>query len=649
MKNKILIKRGYLIGGTPSKNLAYLNAKLLSEFGVIVDKPHMLSANNLETVSSFYGVFIPDGFYKNPQHLKYYSVEELCLEQFVSYLQIEINGERCLDEQVFKRVELFQKMLPQYETGDEIKLRKYLIITAQQAEAILLDIAADLCKYTRPWSADELAEVKWLYLNGYYKQQLLLCRDNAAALFLEYKTAHFAKMLDKKDVVKMSLSEFGYRHELDFSDEQKTIFEAAVKYAKDCPLSIRQAKYFNTILKHVGVVNTNPANNAASPYKEAINLIKQHKIIEAARVFAANGSLLERNLVFLLSRANLKEAGEIVDMIKADNPLVLIQLLLGIVNDNNNQNRTFVFYNNKRIKTHVETDKENKYRKSVLSVGIKEFLIEKLEQKIKEYYSNKPSLGKIYIADEFKKIGIPLNTSAMGMGLDILPTGSRLNITTNYIRTFCYWNNAFDIDTSVIFVKENGERLRSYWGNFSAKLFGEKSLSSGDDRGRSGAEYYDFDINELKSLGYKYAVYAVYGYNSTLDSGKIYCGYQNKNNLETAAWDAKNMELKIHVKGKSRGYIGFALDLSTNEVIVLNLVLATDNQVVDTSIVDSVIMYLNNDYLQAFNMHKLLTNCGEVVDNPQDADVVFDNNYTPTETQQQIKTFHIEKLVKLLK
>ena len=648
MREFILIKRGYLQISSASKNYVYLNAKLLNNFGVVVDKPETLNERNVATVSEFFGVDIPKGFYSNPQHLKYFTVEELCFEQFISYLQIAINGNFCLDEDVFKRVEVFQKVLPEYQQGKEIKLRKFSMITKEKADELLLNLANDLCKYTRPWSVYEFTEFKWLYLNGYYKNQYLLCRDNAIEMFLEYKNANFAKMLDKKDVVKLSTEKFGYKEKLVISDDYKIILEVAIKNAKDCPMSLKQAKYFNTLLKKFGETQ-NFVDNSKSPYKEAINLIKQNKILDAAKVFAKNGSLLERNLVFLLSRANFQEAAEIINLIDVKNPIVLTQLLQGILNDEYNSKRYFVFYNNHRIKFHEETDKEFYFRKSKLSVGTKRFLAKTLEQKIQEYYSSKPSLGKIYISKNFKKVGLPLNTSAMGMGLDVLPTGSRLKIKAEYIRTFCYWHDAFDIDTSVIFVNEKGQRYRSYWGNFSLRQFGEKSLCSGDNRNKDGAEYYDYDIKELKELGFKYAIYAVYGYGSTLDSGSIYCGYQNKTNLETQAWDAKNIELKIHVKGKSRGYIGFALDLSTNEVIILNQILATDSQVVDTNIVDSVQKYLNKDYLKTFNMYKVLCYCGEVVNTPEEADIVFDEHYTPTKNQQLIKPFDIEKLVNLLK
>lgn len=648
MREEILVKRRFLEIDNPSDNAAYLATKLYNQFGVFVDKPQYLSKNNVETIANFFGTKIPNGFYKNPQDLNFFTADELIIEQLISYFQIAINGKYNLNEDVFKRNEIFAKALPNYSAGEEIKVRKYELISKEQADKELESITSSFCKYTRPWSIPELEEFKWLYLNGFYKGQNLLCNDNIISLFLEYKDINFAKMLDKKDIVKMSLSKFGIRKKLKFSKDDKTIFALAINNAKDCALSLSQAKKFNAIAKTVGL-KIKKENNDKSPYKKALSLLNNGDVVGAAKVFASYGSLLERNLVYLLSRANSKEANEIMDLIKSNNPIVLIQLLLGIVNDDYKNNRVFKFYYNKKLRNHIETKKEHKYRKSILSVGKKKILINGLNELIKNYYTSKESLGKIYISDEFKKIGLPLNTSAMGMGLDVLPTGSRLDIKADFIRTFCYWYNAFDIDASVIFVKNNGEIFKFFWGNYANKLFGEYALSSGDNRDENGAEFCDFRIKELKKLGYKYAIFVLNGFASNLNCGEIYCGYQNKKNLKTLAWDPKNIELKIQVKGESRAYTGFALDFKTNEVIILNQILDSNDCVVNEIIVKFVQIYLKKNFLENFNMYKLLSYRGELVENKEDADVVFANNYIATGNQKVISAYDIEKLVTLLK
>ena len=70
-------------------------------------------------------------------------------------------------------------------------------------------------------------------------------------------------------------------------------------------------------------------------------------------------------------------------------------------------------------------------------------------------------------------------------------------------------------------------------------------------------------IDELLELGYRYVIYTLNGYGGKLNEGDIVCGYQNKNNLNTSAWDPKNIEFKINVISNSCAYIGFAIDLKT--------------------------------------------------------------------------------------
>lgn len=649
MKDKILIKRGVLrIISEDNKDAAAYGAKLLNQFGIVVDKPKYLCASNVKTVSEFYGVEIPEGFYQNPQHLQYFSTDELLAEQLVSYFTVAICGEYSLNEEVFTRKPIFKKVLPNYEEGKEVKVRYYRMLPDAECDKLLSEITTDLCRYTRKWSVEESSEFKWLYLNGFYKSDYLNCKDNAIEMFVEYKNKAFARMLDKKDVVKMSVGLFGERPMLDFSDDDKTLFAVAAECACDCPLTKKQAKFFNSIVKNAQI-KAPKATNEASAYKQAVRLVKAGDAVGAAQVFAANGSLLERNIVFLLSRANADEARKIADMLRSDNPIALIQLLYGIMFDDGKSKRVFSFVNNRKFKTHEETDYEFTYRKSVLTQEKREILKQAIYGKIREYYTNKPSLGKIYLSEQFKKTALPLNTSAMGMGLDVLPTGSRLPIRGDYLRAFCYWHKAFDIDASVVFVKDNGENACLYWGNYSKNEFGNSVLCSGDDRGADGAEYCDFKISEICKLGYKYAIYCLNGYGSTLDVGEIYCGYQDKSNLKTRAWSAKNIEFKIRVKGDTRSYVGFAFDLEKRETVVLNRVLNGNFRVVDVNSMKNVKPFLNAEYLQAFNAYTLLSMRGDVVDSPDDADVVFDADYLPREDQQAIRPFEIEKLVNLLK
>lgn len=645
MKEKILIKRGLLQdGGVIDKNAPYLATKLLNQFGVVVDKPELLSQSHLETIASFFGVNIPKSFYNNPQDTKHFTCEELLIEQLVSYFKISYVGTNSTNENDFDRVEIFKKVLPNYKDGDEMVLRTYKIISNIECNDFLYSLVDDFSKYTRPFSQDELNEFKWLYMNNFYCDQHINCKDNAISLFLEYKNINFAKMLDKKDVVKLSVQMKGELPNFTFDENEKTLLNVAISNAYDCPLTKKQAKYFNTIAKKVGAKITKE-DNSDSPLRLCKELIKKDEVVNASKLLAKNGSLLERNLVWLLSRATPSESMEILELIKVKNPIVLFQLISGIINDEYSEPRTFTFTKNNKVKTHTETENEYRYRKSHLSIGTKNMLRKFVSNEISSYYKNLSPLGDIYLSDEFKNVAIPLNTSATGSGLDILPTGSRLPIKNDYIRAFCYWKNAFDIDTSVIFVHKTGRRDVAFWGNSNEKQYGESYLCSGDDRSANGSEYSDFKISELKELGYTHAIYTLNGFNSNLNSGEIYCGYQNKSDLDTIVWSGKNIEMKINVKGDSRAYMGFAIDFETNEIIVLNQMMSSDDRVVNASDMKIIKPVLNKDFLNEFNMYKILSYRGNLVNDPHLAKIVFDRDYIGNENQNVIKPTQIEKLV----
>jgi stress response protein SCP2 len=272
-------------------------------------------------------------------------------------------------------------------------------------------------------------------------------------------------------------------------------------------------------------------------------------------------------------------------------------------------------------------------------------------EKIKDYYKALPTLGKVYIADNFYKLGMPTNTSASGKGIDVLPIGSRLPCTCNNIRTFVHWKDAFDIDSSLIIVDKDNNLNTMGWFNYGSRPCGYDISFSGDITGRDGAEFFDIDINALAKKGYKYVVQTFHGYCSKLDSGEIYAGYQNKSDLNTAAWDSKNIEMQFKVRGDSRGCIAFAIDIQNREVIILNQIIDDDGRVIKPEGFKTIEKYLQPEYLDV-NIGMIAECRGKLQLNPADADVVFDDTYVQINPdalsipeQTVIRSWELEKLV----
>ena len=126
---KILISRRMLVAEViPTKSVfkhegAYLNAFLLANFGIVVDKPELLTKEMVQDISEIYKLNVPKSYFANPQDTKFYTAEELLVEQCISYF-LAYGAED-------SHVHIFDKELPEYPVGNEIKIREFKILDYQ--------------------------------------------------------------------------------------------------------------------------------------------------------------------------------------------------------------------------------------------------------------------------------------------------------------------------------------------------------------------------------------------------------------------------------------------------------------------------------------------------------------------------------------
>ena len=665
----MLVRRGYLLASPVLESeemAAYYAAKILSTFGVLVDKPHLVNEQHVRDLSELFHIKVPKSFYANPQDTKHFSSVELLIEQIVSYMRVEwVDGVDSTDPETFKRIELFKKALPDYEEGKEVEFRNYQILDTMEAINVLKEIGANLVTYTRPFSETERDEYLLLYKAELLDEQshLLKSKDNAIEMLKLTKDGVFSGSLDQKDVVKLSVDLIGESKEISYDSEQRELLLLALTNCRPVPLTKKQSKFFNQLSKKL-LKNPKLTNSDKSPYKAVVPLLDDTaiggaRVLEAAKILAKNGSLLERNLVWLLSRAESSEIQDIMDLVKVKNPIVGIQLLQTLTSKTQGP-RVFKFYNNRKIKSHIETDKEYKYRKTVLSEGVKKEVKKAIYEKIDQYYLGLPKLGKVFVSDVFDKMPLPLNTSASGSGLDVYPAGTRVPITEDYIRAFIHWDGPADIDFSISLFDQMGkEKGNMYFGNYSNKQFGNDILFSGDDRSRKGAEYFDINIDGLKRRGVSFAVLSANGYGDNFNKGETFAGLQYKNDLETQAWSPKNIKFQTRITGDSRAFQIFGIDLLTMEIVVINQTIESDSRVVTAKDLEGIKHLMDADFAKLFNVKRLLTlRATEIVDNPADADIVFDREYIqakPTEEdvefvkQTVIRPSDIEKIVSIIK
>lgn len=648
-EDKMLVTRQIVANrdGKVEPSAAYYNAYLLTNFGVVLDKPELITRDIVTAIGQVYKTTVPASLYKNPQDTKYYTVGELVLEQIVSYFLTY--GAADSSE---NHVELFKKDLPQYCVGDELQLRTFKVLNAAEVDAELGQILANYCGYTRPWSLDEFEEVKYLVDNNFYTGDKVACGDNAGALLEYTEDGFYARFLYKKDLVKLSVKLFGDNKVMSkLPADKRALFATALPLAMDGPMSKKQAKYFNKLVS-MCKVKAPKATNAQSADKYATAAIKAGDAVAATKIYAdRGGAALTRHLKMLLSRAKTpEETSQILDLVAAGSPLATYQLISSLSMDNGAP-RTFTFTRNGKVHKHLETDYETRWRKSRLSAKQTVMLEEVGRERIVEAYQTMPTIGKVYVDDAFYKIATPINTSATGKGIGVKPVGSRIPLEdTPYVRTFVYWKEACDIDSSLILVNNKGETTCVNFGNFAGYCRNQLQNAicfSGDCTAWTGAEYYDIDLKAMKALGFTKIIQGFHGFSSRLDRGDIHAGYQCKQNLKTVAWDPKNIAFQMHVKGDARACMSFAIDLESNEIVILNQIIDSESQVVNAAQMQNVLKYFSPDAL-LLNMGLIAASrATECVATPEEAEVVFADNYKPVEGQKVIQSFEIEKLVAL--
>lgn len=644
--DNLLMSRGYVRESTVNDERApFYAAKLYEKLGIIFDFPEKINADTVVMLSSFFGINVPDSFYANPQDTAHFECGELLVEQLVAYFKKE-HPELFNNDKEYARIPVFKKVIPQYGEGEEKVIRWFKVISADEAEKVFRRVAKEYYGYSRPWSETEENEVFALYKRGYCNG-VPSCKDNAGLMYFEFDDESMLRYLDYKDVVKLSVGRYYDSKVILITQKGKKLLKRAAELAKPCPLTKKQAKYFNKIVKITGA-DIAKQDNSQSPYAISKRLVEKGKVTEAAEFLDKNGSLLERNLVWLLSRADEKETEKILSLVDGSNPIVLMQMLWMLASQKKGA-RVFSFVNNKMFKSHTETDKECNERRSVLSDSVRETVIKSIRKSLIKYYGEHRLGGKVYLSDNFKNVFVPVNTSDSGRGIDVLPCGSRLPIKGEYIRTFCYWDGIGDIDASAVFSDGHAKFKTLNWETYDMKPFGNSALVSGDDRGVDGAEYADFVIEELLEKGWKYCVYFLNGFESPLNKGTIYCGYQNKRDLKTKAWKPDNIRMKIHVVGNGWQYLGFAIDLENREIVVLNKMSGKYCNVVASSDMYAVQKYIDKRSLEAWNMYDLISARAELVDDPENADIVFDEFYSETDDKKVVRPWDVPTLISYLK
>jgi len=264
------------------------------------------------------------------------------------------------------------------------------------------------------------------------------------------------------------------------------------------------------------------------------------------------------------------------------------------------------------------------------------------------HFAGLEKLGKVFVEPEMASCPLPAAQRSASEALKTVSRGTRLPITAdndkNTLRFFIYWIGQ-DIDLSASFHDENFNMIRQVsWTALRDKEF--STCHSGDitHAPNGAAEFIDVDMEKLRAgkSGCRYIVMNVYVYSGPnfSEHEKCYAGWMMRDKPNSnAIFDPKTVVNKMDLTSDSRSAIPVIFDVLTGEAIWTDLTLkrhpnwkhahmANNGNTVETNrvgigeTIESMISLDNKPTLHdLFTLHGEAR--GEIVDSPEEADVVF--------------------------
>ena len=283
--------------------------------------------------------------------------------------------------------------------------------------------------------------------------------------------------------------------------------------------------------------------------------------------------------------------------------------------------------------------------------GVEEDLLEPLPQSwcewtvitakngLKQQYSQKEELGKVYLDEELKQYTVPFAQRSTSKQLKTIARGSRFKIAdeTKVIRLFNYWkeknNQRTDLDLSVLVFDEALNILTdvSYF-NLKDERYG--LVHSGDfvSAQESAIEFVDINLEKIKKTTARYVAVLInsYTYTPFNEIEECFAGYMERDGLTGQVFEPRTVKHKFDLSNSSEACVPFLIDLETMDVIWSDFALPHVNSINNVATHSSSTRYLLKSMLHAhkpnlYDLFKLHIEArhGELVETEEEAEVVF--------------------------
>ena len=638
----------------------------------IVSGQEMACKDMIGVASANLGREVPAPFYQGfPDSVRKLTPDELLLDQLLHYFTSYGLGDfstpgHSLFEETFERTMFAEKT----------DVKSYKILSEEDALVKLQEYVQALLDSSRPLSDSQYELVRACLADYPFKLTRCGSKDTAARLLLDTRDVSLATLLTLSDVIRL-VEQLQYQ-KYDSTDikalnlcNQDRVFitkviNAIFRSGKcDVITCFEKKKLWNGLLHHIHYKAINKkaqefvdgmrGKGNLSVYAQFESLISQDKVVEAAAYLGKHkgGAAVLRHLNYLLSRSQTdEEIAGIMAHISTRNRIVLIQLLMQYHHYRQAARRVFKFTRFNKLIVHKESEAEADKRCSVIPEGLAGTVCEQLRKQLAD--ACKGSLGKVYIAGAMRRVALPLQENTSMGGVGVLPKGTRLPIPAGKkIRAFTYWEQVNDIDLSAIGLTEDGRQTEFSWRTMYDRQSDAITYSGDQTSGYyGGSEYFDIMLPAIREA-YPDLRYLVLCNN--VFSGKPFsdclckAGFMMRDEKDSGeVFEPKTVASSFRITCESTFAYLFGIDLKTNEFVWLNVAREGQQRVAGASEMAFLMDYM--DVTECLSLHDFATMLAtEVVDRPEDADVVFsDEDLTLPEGVQQIRSVDFEKVIALL-
>lgn len=277
-----------------------------------------------------------------------------------------------------------------------------------------------------------------------------------------------------------------------------------------------------------------------------------------------------------------------------------------------------------------------------------------------EQFKSKDFMGNVYIDESMRNFLVPFNQRSASTGSKNLVRGSRVGLNENAeaVRAFIWWTNTdksrntysdgrVDIDLSAAIYDENWNyvehisytRLRS--GKMKAYHSGDIT-NGGSVNGKGVAEFIDINVDAVAQSG-RYVAFQVYSFTGQKFSELPNCrfGWMEREDVNSGEiFEPSTVDMSIDVNAEGVTAIPVIFDCKTKEFIWCDMNLAmSQNRYscwgnnLESNLRGVTAVCYAMTHLSKPNLYSLIAfNAmarGMMVDNRNNADIIFSNDTTP--------------------